>query len=184
MKFSRAYWPNIITLSNLSLGMIAMLLVTVPSDSGNNMLVAASFLVMFAALTDRLDGKVARKLDAESELGKELDSLADLVSFGIAPIIIAWKLGLSDLKWIGIIICVLYPMAGAFRLARYNSTDFDNIFTGVPITIAGALLALINLINCFLLVDGQLAFRHTIITAITTLILSYLMVSKIRIAKR
>lgn len=184
MRFSRSFWPNTITLINLSLGMVAILLVTTPSDSKNDMLVIASFLVMFAALTDRLDGKIARKLNAESELGKELDSLADLVSFGIAPILIAWKLGMMDLGWIGAIICIIYPLSGAFRLARFNSTDFENIFTGVPITVAGAFLSLVNLINCFFLVNDQLYLRHAIITAVIALLLSYLMISKIRISKR
>ena len=183
MIISKSYLPNIITLSNLSLGMIAILLVTTATLT-NDLLVIASFLVMFAALTDRLDGKVARKLNAESDLGKELDSLADLVSFGIAPIIIAWKLGLMDLKWIGLIICVIYPMACAFRLARYNSTEFENIFTGVPITIAGALLSLVNLVNCFYLVKDKLLMRHTITSAVIVVLLSYLMISKIKVAKR
>lgn len=183
MKFTRMHWPNVITLLNLSIGMIAILLVTT-STANNNSLVTASFLVMFAALTDRLDGKVARKLNAESELGKELDSLADLVSFGIAPIIIAWKLGLMELGWVGMLICIIYPMAGAFRLARYNACDFNNVFTGVPITIAGALLALANLANCFFLIKNTLMLWHTIATAVLVLLLSFLMVSKIRIEKR
>lgn len=183
MKFTKMHWPNIITLLNLSFGMIAILLVTTAS-ANNNSLVNASFLVMFAALTDRLDGKVARKLNAESELGKELDSLADLVSFGIAPIIIAWRLGLMELGWVGMLICIIYPMAGAFRLARYNSCDFNNVFTGVPITIAGALLALANLGNCFFLIKNTLMLWHTIVTAVLILLLSFLMVSKIRIEKR
>ncbi len=89
-KISRSVWPNLITLSNLTLGMAAILIVSTPSSSGDMMFIA-SFLVALAAVTDRFDGKVARHLDAVSELGKELDSLADLVSFGIAPVVIAWR---------------------------------------------------------------------------------------------
>lgn len=183
MKISKTVWPNIITLGNLSLGMVAILLVT-NSSPKNDLLVKASFLVMFAALTDRFDGKVARRLNAVSDLGKELDSLADLVSFGIAPIVIAWKMSLMSLGPVGAVICVLYPLAGAYRLARFNSTEFDNVFMGVPITIAGALLSLINLVNSFAIVKNRFNLTYTIVTAIAALLLSYLMVCKIKIDKR
>ncbi len=183
MKYSRSIWPNIITLSNLSLGMIAILLV-IDSTPQNDLLVRASFLVMFAALVDRFDGQVARRLNAVSELGKQLDSLSDLVSFGIAPIVIAWKMGLFSLGTVGMIICVIYPLAGAFRLARFNSMEFDNVFMGIPITIAGATMSLMNLINSFAITKGRYNLIYTIITAILSLLLSYLMVSKIKIDKR
>lgn len=183
MKISRSVWPNMITLGNLSLGMLAVLLV-VNAAPGNDSLVKASFLVMFAALTDRFDGKVARRLNAVSDLGKELDSLADLVSFGIAPTVIAWKMCLSTLGPVGAVICILYPIAGAYRLARYNSTEFDNVYTGVPITIAGALMSLINLANSFVLLKHRFTLTYTIVTAVLILILAFLMVSRIRVEKR
>lgn len=183
MKISKSVWPNIITLGNLSLGMIAILLVA-NSSPKSDLLIKASFLVMFAALTDRFDGKVARRLDAVSDLGKELDSLADLVSFGIAPIVIAWKMCLITLGPVGAIICVIYPLAGAYRLARFNSSDFDNVFMGIPITIAGALMSLINLLNSFAIIKGHLTLKYTIATAVITLLLSFFMVSKIKIDKR
>jgi CDP-diacylglycerol--serine O-phosphatidyltransferase len=148
------------------------------------MLFIASFLVAFAAMTDRLDGKLARRLNAVSELGKELDSLADLVSFGIAPVVNAWRLGLETLGLIGMLVCIIYPLAGAFRLARFNSTVFENVFMGVPITIAGAFMSLVNLFNCFLLTRDRLTPFHGVVTALIALLMSYLMVSKFRIQKR
>jgi len=183
MKISRSVWPNILTLGNLSLGMFAILLVMTSSPK-NDLLIKASFLVMFAALTDRFDGKVARKLDAVSDLGKELDSLADLVSFGIAPIVIAWKMCLMSLGPVGAIICVTYALAGAYRLARFNSTDFDNVFMGMPITIAGAMIALVNLVNSFAIIKNRFNLAYTITTAVISLLLSFLMVSKIKIEKK
>ena len=183
MIISQSVWPNLITLSNLSLGMIAILIVSSPDASMDGLFIA-SFLVAFAAMTDRLDGKVARRLNAVSELGKELDSLADLVSFGIAPMVIAWRLGLETLGWTGMLVCILYPLAGAFRLARFNSTVFENVFMGVPITIAGAFMSLINLLNCYLLSRDELTPFHGVVTALIALALSYLMVSKFRIRKR
>ncbi len=183
MKVSRIVWPNLITLSNLSLGLVSLLIVSEPGATPD-MLFIASFLVTFAAVTDRLDGKVARRLNAVSLLGKELDSLADLVSFGVAPIVAAWRLGLDTLGLAGALVCILYPLAGAFRLARFNSTAFDNVFTGMPITIAGALMSLVNLFNCFLLSRERLTPLHSVWTALIALLMSYLMISRLQIRKR
>lgn len=184
MKNFKDSLPNVITLLNMSLGVIAILF-AVNSRDNLNLLYAASVLVIIAALTDRFDGKIARMLDATSELGKELDSLADLISFGLAPIIIAWKTSFIDFGILGYVISLIYPIAGAYRLARFNTTTFDNYFRGLPITIAGAFLALDNLYNCFTIVkNGKLPLTHSIITAVLVLILSYLMVSKIKLKKR
>lgn len=177
--------PNIITFINLSLGVTAILLAVNENGRGNiNHLIPASLLVMVAALTDRFDGKVARMLDVASELGKELDSLSDLISFGVAPIIIAWKISLIHFGIPGYLIALIFPMAGAFRLARYNTTTFDNVFCGVPITIAGAFLTIDNLYNCFAILRNRFDIRiHAVVAAILIILMSYLMVSKIRIKK-
>lgn len=182
-KKSKSILPNVITLMNLSLGMVAILLAATPRPD-NDLLVLSSFLIMFAALTDRLDGKVARRLNAVSELGKELDSLADMVSFGIAPVVIAWEMSLMPWGFAGLLICVIYPLAGAYRLARFNTVKFDKVFTGIPITIAGALMSLVNLVDLFALLKGRFTIAYTIITAVVLLLLSFLMVSKIKIDKR
>ncbi len=170
--------PNLLTFINLSLGIIALLF------SIKNDLIQASLLVMVAALTDRFDGKVARMLDSTSELGKELDSLSDLISFGVAPIIIAWKISFINLGIIGYLLTVLFPIAGAYRLARYNITTFNNVFCGVPITIAGAFLSIINLYNSFAVMRKSYTDINTIVVAVIIVLLSYLMVSKIQIKKR
>ena len=170
--------PNILTFINLSLGIIALLF-AIKDD-----LIQASLLVMVAALTDRFDGKVARMLDSTSELGKELDSLSDLISFGVAPIIIAWKISFLPLGILGYLLAVIFPIAGAYRLARYNVSTFNNVFCGVPITIAGAFLAIINLYNSFSQIRGNYSNINTTVSAIVVVLLSYLMVSKIQIKKR
>jgi len=79
MKNLKGSLPNLLTFFNLSLGVVAILFSVSDTDE-INMLVYASLLIMIAALTDRFDGKIARMLDASSELGKELDSLSDLIS--------------------------------------------------------------------------------------------------------
>ncbi|AEY64306.1 CDP-diacylglycerol--serine O-phosphatidyltransferase [Clostridium sp. BNL1100] len=170
--------PNLLTFINLSLGIIALLFAI------KNDMIQASLLVMVAALTDRFDGKVARMLDSTSELGKELDSLSDLISFGVAPIIIAWKISFFDLTVLGYLLAVLFPIAGAYRLARYNVTTFNNVFSGVPITIAGAFLSIVNLYNSYSIEHHNYSNINTIVTAIIIVLLSYLMVSKIQIKKR
>lgn len=170
--------PNLLTFINLSLGVVALLLAI------KNDMIQASLLVMVAALTDRFDGKAARMLDSTSELGKELDSLSDLVSFGVAPIIIAWKISFMNLGLIGYLPAVLFPVAGAYRLARYNVTTFNNVFSGVPITVAGAFLSIVNLYNCYSMEHGKYGHINSVVTALIILLLSYLMVSKIQIKKR
>lgn len=170
--------PNCLTFINLSLGIIALLLAI------ENELIQASLLVMVAALTDRFDGKVARMLDSTSELGKELDSLSDLVSFGVAPIIIAWKVSLFSFGGFGYLLVVLFPIAGAYRLARFNVETFNKVYSGVPITIAGAFLAIANLYNSFAQMRNNYSIVNTTIVAVIVVLLSYLMVSKIQIKKR
>lgn len=142
--------PNALTLINMSLGVIAILLsVNSAYKNDTNLIFIASLLVLVAALTDRFDGKVARILDAESDLGKELDSLADLISFGVAPIIIAWKISFISLGAPGYFIALLFLMAGTYRLVRFNITTFDKYYRGIPITLAGAFLTIDSLYNGF-----------------------------------
>jgi CDP-diacylglycerol---serine O-phosphatidyltransferase len=176
--------PNALTLINMSLGVIAILLsVSSSANDDVNLIFISSLLVLVAALTDRFDGKVARMLDATSELGKELDSLADLISFGVAPIIIAWKISFISVGVPGYLISLVFPMAGAYRLARFNTTTFDKYFRGIPITLAGAFLTIDSLYNWYSYVNNRLTSVHSVVTALIILILSYLMVCNIKFKK-
>lgn len=162
--------PNIFTFINLSLGIISIIF------SFKGKMVGAGLCILAAGLVDRYDGKIARKINAVSILGKELDSLADLVSFGVAPAILAWELSLSKLGIISYVFLLVFPICGAFRLARFNVTEFKNVYMGIPITIAGSLMAL----------DAIATVKigtHTGLTAVFILLLSYLMVSSIQIKK-
>ncbi len=174
--------PNILTFMNMSLGVVAILL-AVNSSEGVDSLILASLLIMVAALTDRFDGKVARMLGTASDLGRELDSLSDLISFGVAPVVVAWKISMVHMGLAGYVITLIFPIAGAYRLARYNVTVFDNVFRGIPITLAGAFLAIDNLYNCFALLNNKFTKVHSTVTVLLVLLLSYLMVSKIKIKK-
>jgi CDP-diacylglycerol--serine O-phosphatidyltransferase len=148
----------------------------------------ASIFIGIAAVVDFLDGFVARALKASSEMGKQLDSLADVVSFGVAPGMIVFEFlrrsfagqenGL-DINMVWIIPAFIIPCAGAYRLARFNiDTTQSTGFKGVPIPAAGLLIASFPLIYWFSNSEWQISllqnkwFWYAVI-----LITSYLMVS-------
>lgn len=171
--------PNVFTFINLSCGILSILSVM------NEKYILASIFILLAGLVDRYDGRIARFLNVSSDLGKELDSLADLVSFGVSPSILIYTLfELNEpgiLGIIGFIILLSFPICGAFRLARYNTAQFDGVFTGVPITIVGCFMAFFALI--LILLKVQLTNILTYITIMLMIVGSYLMVSKIHLKK-
>ena len=163
--------PNIFTLFNLFFGCIAIVLimqngmVSSTNDDGDIMLMLpekiywASAFIGLAAVIDFLDGLVARFMNVSSEMGKQLDSLADIVSFGVAPGMIVYQFlrlsfahqpdGLdASMGWL--LPAFLLPCAGAYRLARFNlDTSLCFGFKGVPIPAAGILIASFPLIYWF-----------------------------------
>ena len=183
MKNYKKAIPNILTLINLSLGVVAIVLSSQCEDKTVNALIHASLLILVAALTDRFDGKAARHFNVVTDLGKELDSLSDLISFGVAPIIVAWKISLSGFGVIGYFLAIMFPIAGAYRLARYNVTPFNNVFQGIPITIAGLFLTIVNLYNAFFSLTRNTVFFDHYFVAILIVGLSFLMVSNFNIKK-
>ncbi|MCA1057971.1 CDP-diacylglycerol--serine O-phosphatidyltransferase [Rossellomorea aquimaris] len=135
-KKLKAQTANLITLSNLSLGGIAIISIL------HNQLHLSLILIFIAALTDRFDGMVARRLNIESELGKQLDSMSDIISFGVAPALLMYTAALNQFDLPGMFFTILYLACGAYRLARFNITENDGYFTGLPITAAGCLLTM------------------------------------------
>lgn len=167
----KSYIPNILTFGNLVFGLLSLL-----ATFEANYTLSVIFILL-AGLMDRYDGQVARLLQVSSNFGKELDSLADLVSFGVAPSILIFNLyDFISLGYLGYICFLVFPVAGAFRLARYNCSKFENVYTGIPITLAGMLVALYALIT----LKSPANFPLTIIIIF---ILSYLMVSKFKLKK-
>ncbi|MBE1553941.1 CDP-diacylglycerol--serine O-phosphatidyltransferase [Sporosarcina limicola] len=126
---------NILTILNLSSGFLALIFVT----KGHVQL--AIVLIFLAAIFDMYDGKVARSLNVTSDFGKQLDSLADLISFGVAPAILIYTNVLYEYSVVGLFFTVLYVLCGAIRLARFNVTTFTGSFQGLPIPAAGCTLA-------------------------------------------
>ncbi|RLQ98144.1 CDP-diacylglycerol--serine O-phosphatidyltransferase [Falsibacillus albus] len=144
IKKLKSQTANLLTLTNLSLGGFAIIAAT------QGQLSLSVILIFVAALTDRFDGMVARKLNIESELGKQLDSMSDVISFGVAPALLLYQGILKDFGFPGIFFTVLYIACGAFRLARFNITESNGYFTGLPITAAGCLATLGYLFNAVL----------------------------------
>jgi len=160
--------PNVITGANLVVGMLAVIYAV------QERFVTGAILILVAALLDRFDGKLARKLGTNSEFGKELDSLADLVSFGVAPALTAYLWKLYDLGTPGILLLILFVLCGALRLARYNVMNVTGHFLGMPITIAGSFVAII------VLAAGQ---SPAYVSGLLVFILALLMISSIKIPK-
>ncbi|MCY6958939.1 CDP-diacylglycerol--serine O-phosphatidyltransferase [Clostridium brassicae] len=170
-RITKKALPNAFTLGNLCCGLISLIM----TFNGDYRL--SCIFILLASVMDRYDGRIARYLDVSSDLGKELDSLADLVSFGVAPALLAFNLyDFISLGLNGYLLVLIFPLCGAYRLARYNCTAFDGEFMGIPITLAGMLLA----IYCFFTINYT---SYIIRTAILMIVLSYLMVSKLRIKK-
>jgi len=168
--------PNVITLLAICAGLTAIRL----STEGRMELAVAA--IVFAAVLDGLDGRVARMIKGQSKFGAELDSLADFVNFGVAPGLILYFWQLHDLSNVGWIAAMIFAISGGLRLARFNATMDDpnkpafaaNYFTGVPAP-AGAITVLLPVYLAFLDVPRL----PTMLLAIYTLVIAFLMVSRL-----
>ncbi|MFT4412717.1 CDP-diacylglycerol--serine O-phosphatidyltransferase [Fredinandcohnia humi] len=136
IKKLKSHTANILTLLNLSLGGFSILFAI------NGEYNLSLLLIFLAALADRFDGMVARKFNIESELGKQLDSMCDIISFGVAPALLLYQGILHEFGAPGMFFTVFYIGCGAFRLAKFNISDNKGFFVGLPITAAGVLLTL------------------------------------------
>ncbi|NYE56827.1 CDP-diacylglycerol--serine O-phosphatidyltransferase [Carboxydothermus ferrireducens] len=163
--------PSVCTLLNLAMGMLSII-----ATINENYLLAA-VLILISVFSDGIDGRLARRFAVASDFGKQLDSLADLVSFGVAPALLVYADSLSGYGYIGLFIIVVYTMAGAWRLARFNILDITGYFIGVPITFAGGFTAVLVLLSLKLASFPPVAFL------VITPLLAYLMVSRIKVPK-
>ena len=180
--------PNSVTALSLLLGLGSIVM----SQVGD--LEFAAWLIVWCGLLDVMDGMAARLLKATSSFGAEFDSMADLVSFGVAPAILVLNAGLQlagiDLEsgqfWVLIVACGVFVLAGAMRLARFNlATEQPRTgwFTGVPITVAGG-----GLIASLILVlirhdDISILFPLHLYFPVLMFVLAIMMVSRLRFPK-
>jgi len=168
--------PNFITLLAIAAGLTAIRL----STEGRMQLAVAA--IVFAAVLDGIDGRVARMIKGQSKFGAELDSLADFVNFGVAPGLILYFWQLHELHDGGWIAAMVFAISGGLRLARFNASIDEpnkpafasNYFTGVPAP-AGAVTALLPIYLDFL----GLFRTPAVLTAFYTLLIAFLMVSRL-----
>ncbi|TCK93255.1 CDP-diacylglycerol--serine O-phosphatidyltransferase [Natranaerovirga hydrolytica] len=173
--------PNLITCMNICLGTLAIL--TIVCNESESKYLIASIMIFVAGFGDYLDGKVARLLNAESELGKQLDSSSDIMVFGLAPVIVGFSLYMNQLNYIGYVVFLVYVLAGTYRLARYNITKFEGAYIGLPITLAGLIVSLLNIIHWYFIYYKEHKSIYVYVTHLIILIVSYLMISKIQVKK-
>jgi len=165
--------PALFTIGNLFLGFWAMV------KTLHGQYEDAAPLIGWAILLDMLDGRIARLTGTESEFGGELDSLADAVSFGVAPALLAYSWGFSTLPRVGWLAAFLFVVCGVLRLARFNvqrhAVD-GRYFVGLPIPAGAAQVA--AWVNLF---PDPLALRaHVTVAVALIVVLSFLMVSTFR----
>jgi len=176
-KKTRYLLPNILTIGGVCLGISSIKF----SIEGNYSL--AVTLILLAAILDTLDGRIARLIKGTSDFGKELDSLTDFVSFGIAPVFLLYFWELNQYGKLGWAITLIYSVCCVLRLARFNLTKLDetqewknNFFEGIP-SPAGGLLILMPLIYELTNLNFGLDIKNT--APYLTTIVAILLVSKI-----
>jgi CDP-diacylglycerol--serine O-phosphatidyltransferase len=168
--------PNLLTTGNLFCGLFSILAVF----SANY--VAASIAILIAVVFDMLDGKSARLMNSTSQFGVEYDSLADVVSFGVAPGLLIYSWALSGHGMGGSAVMFAFVACGALRLARYNvmstTTESSKYFTGLPIPAAASVIATVVIFDHHIVRLG--AEIKPILILAMTLTLAFLMVSTIK----
>ena len=176
-KKTRYLLPNILTLGGVCLGISS---IKFSIDGNFNLAVT---LILFAAILDALDGRIARLIKGTSEFGKELDSLTDFVSFGIAPVFVLYFWDLNKYGKLGWAITLVYSVCCVLRLARFNLTKVEetqkwknNFFEGIP-SPAGGLLILMPLI--YELTNLNFGYDIKNLTPYLTVIVALLIVSKV-----
>jgi CDP-diacylglycerol--serine O-phosphatidyltransferase len=179
--------PNLVTLASVFCGFGAVVLVATPRAT-NEPIYRACTLLVFAMFFDLLDGRVARMTRTQSAFGLQLDSLADVISFGVAPALVVYQWSLNRYQVLGQFVAFLFVAAGAIRLARFNvlsstkagePTKPGRHIIGLPTPCAAS--GLVALIFADRSIDGLLGQpEHTPVVVGITLALSVLMVSSIR----
>jgi len=176
-KKTRVILPNMFTLIGVCIGLSS---IKFALDENFTLSIIA---IIVAAIIDGLDGRIARLIQGTSKVGKELDSLTDVISFGVAPAFIMYFWKLNELGRVGWLICLIYVVCVALRLARFNVNSGkepswrDNFFEGVP-SPAGGVLVLMPLI--YSLSDIQiLNINHSLFVPILFVIVSILLISKV-----
>jgi len=178
-KKTRMILPNAITLIGVCIGLSSI------KFALDGKFALAVIAILFASLMDALDGRIARLIKGTSKMGKELDSLGDVISFGVAPAFIMYFWNLQYLDKLGWFVCLIYVVCVALRLARFNVSSSeepswkDNFFEGVP-SPAGGIIVLMPLILSFS-GFGEIFFKinYDMMVPVFFIIVSILLISTI-----
>jgi CDP-diacylglycerol---serine O-phosphatidyltransferase len=186
------FLPNLLTAGNLFCGFVALTKIVEADPASSQYFIQiklALAFILLACIFDLLDGRVARMGGVESPFGREFDSLADLVSFGIAPAFLVQRIVLADVfsghRQIGWFIASIYLLCGAFRLARFNvlsmhASGGGKDFLGFPIPSAAGLVASLTLLILHLNENDKSLGRWKYLLVVVLLFLSAMMVSTVR----
>ena len=175
-KTARVILPNMLTLIGVCIGLTS---IRFALDGRFEFAIVA---IILAAIIDGLDGRIARLIKGTSKVGKELDSLTDMISFGVAPAFIMYFWKLNTLGRFGWLVCLIFVICVALRLARFNVTSGqepswrDNFFEGVP-SPAGGILVLTPLILSMTNFEF-IAINYDIVVPIFFIVTSLLLISK------
>ena len=176
-KKARMILPNMLTLIGVCIGLSS---IKFALDAKFELAIIA---IIFAGLIDGLDGRIARLIKGTSKVGKELDSLTDVISFGVAPSFIMYFWSLNNLGKFGWLLCLIYVVCVALRLARFNVNSNeepswkDNFFEGVP-SPAGGILVLMPLILSLSEFDF-FSINYNILVPVFFISVSFLLISKL-----
>jgi CDP-diacylglycerol---serine O-phosphatidyltransferase len=186
------FLPNLLTAGNLFCGFVALTKIVEADPLGDNFvsqIYLALIFILFACVCDLFDGRVARWGGAESPFGREFDSLADLISFGVAPAFLVHRIVLRDVfpehPELGWFIASIYLICGAFRLARFNVLSLQRggsgkEFVGFPIPSAAALVASLTLFMMWVEDKDFAQGKWRFLLPVLMLFLSWMMVSQVR----
>lgn len=188
MDFRKTYFllPNLFTLAGLFCGFYAISVCARLGEEGqaSDALYTASLAIMLGLFFDAADGRIARLTRTQSELGLHLDSLSDLVTFGVAPGFVIYRWGLEGYGRAGLFIAFLFVAGGAFRLARFNVLSLrahddkpGKYMLGLPIPVAATVL--ISTVMAFYAIGINQTTNHILVAALV-IVLSYLMISRVR----
>jgi len=173
---ARMILPNMLTLIGVCIGLSS---IKFALDGKFELSIVA---IIFAALIDGLDGRIARLIKGTSKVGKELDSLTDVISFGVAPSFVMYFWSLNNLGKFGWLLCLIYVVCVALRLARFNVSSNDepswkdNFFEGVP-SPAGGILVLMPLIFSLSGFDFFI-ISYNVLVPVFFISVSFLLISK------
>jgi CDP-diacylglycerol--serine O-phosphatidyltransferase len=173
--------PNLFTVSSIFCGFYGIVLAS--GNPGPTQFYQATLAIFFGVFFDMADGRVARMTRTQSDFGMQLDSLADVITFGLAPAVIVHKWGLSRLGLLGAVVAFIYVACGAMRLARFNvlatraPAASKKFFVGLPIPLAAGVV--VSLVMFHQRTYAAPATREAHILVLL-LVLSYLMISNVR----